>query len=100
MVIFFVVITFEPILGDFLRFWTNPEIQDDFAIIASCDVITSWLFVIAFTSPPPNPVVEDQKKSPFQKGVQRQLPCPRDRRAMIDDASAFSKTCLNVLRFS
>ena len=28
MMFVFVVITFDSILGDFLRFWTNPEIQD------------------------------------------------------------------------
>ena len=28
MVFLFVLITFEPILDDFLRFWKNPEIQD------------------------------------------------------------------------
>ena len=51
LVLLFVLITFDPILGDFLRFWTNPVIQDgeprwppfriDYAIITSCDVITS-----------------------------------------------------------
>ena len=49
--VLFVLITFDPILNDFLRFWTNPEIQDggqgwppfknDYAIITSGDVITS-----------------------------------------------------------
>ena len=49
MMFLFVLITFDSILGDFLRFWTNPEIQDggprwppfrnDYAIITSCDVI-------------------------------------------------------------
>ena len=49
MMVLFVFITFDSILGDFLRFWTNPEIQDggprwppfrnDYAIITSCDVI-------------------------------------------------------------
>ena len=99
MVFLFVLITFEPILEVFLRFWTNPEIQDggprwppfknDYPIITSCDVISSYvdvkgdifrhtnfppsLAVIAFIfselrgrggggrSPPPLPVVEDQK---------------------------------------
>ena len=28
MVFLFVLITFDPILDDFLRFWINPEIQD------------------------------------------------------------------------
>ena len=47
----FVLITFEPILDDFLRIWTNPEIQDsgprwppfrnDYAIFTSYEVITS-----------------------------------------------------------
>ena len=51
MVFLFVLIDFDPILDDFLRFWTNPEIQDggprwppfrnDYAIITSCDVMTS-----------------------------------------------------------
>ena len=48
----FVWITFDSILGDLWRFWTNPEIQDcgrrwipfrnDYTIITSCDVIASW----------------------------------------------------------
>ena len=29
MVFLFVLITFEPILDDFLKIWINPEIQDD-----------------------------------------------------------------------
>ena len=51
MMFLFVSITFDPILDDFLRFWSNPEVQDggprwpsfriDYAIITSCDVITS-----------------------------------------------------------
>ena len=51
MMFLFVLITFDTTLGDFLRFSTNPEIQDggprwlpfrnDYAIITSCDVITS-----------------------------------------------------------
>ena len=51
MMFLFSLITFEPILGGFLRFWTNPEIQDGgpgwlpfrsgYAIITSCDVLTS-----------------------------------------------------------
>ena len=49
--ILFVLITFDSILGDFLRFWANPEIQDggpirpplrnDYAIITSYDVVAS-----------------------------------------------------------
>ena len=45
MSLLFVLITFEPILEVFLRFWTNPEIQDsgsfrnDYAIITSCGII-------------------------------------------------------------
>ena len=45
------LITFEPILDVFLRFWTKPEIQDGgprwpplkngYVIITSCDLITS-----------------------------------------------------------
>ena len=51
MMCLFVLITLESILGDFLRFWTNPEIQDggrrwppfrnNYTIITSCDVIAS-----------------------------------------------------------
>ena len=51
MMFLFVLITFEPILDGFLRFWTNPEIQDrgprwpplrnGYDIITSSDVITS-----------------------------------------------------------
>ena len=51
MVFLFVLITFELILDGFWRIWNNPEIQDgglrwppfrnDYAIITSCDVITS-----------------------------------------------------------
>ena len=51
MMFLFLFITFDPILDDFLRFWTNLEIQDggsrwpkirnDYAIITSRDVITS-----------------------------------------------------------
>ena len=49
MMFLFVLITFDSILGDFLRFWTNLEIQvggprwppfrNDYAIITSCDAI-------------------------------------------------------------
>ena len=51
MLFVFVLINFDSVLGDFLRSWTNPEIQDggprwppfknDYAIITSCDVIAS-----------------------------------------------------------
>ena len=51
IMLLFVLITFEPILGGFWMIWTNPEIQDggprwppfrtDYAIITSCDVIAS-----------------------------------------------------------
>ena len=51
MVFLFVLVAFEPILDGFVRFWTNPEIQDggpgwppfrnDSEIIMSCDVIIS-----------------------------------------------------------
>ena len=51
MMFLFVLITFHSILGDFLRFQTNPEIQDggprwppfgnDYAMFSSCDVIAS-----------------------------------------------------------
>ena len=49
MMSLFVLITFDSVLSDFLRFWTNKEIQDggprwppfrnDYAIITSYDVI-------------------------------------------------------------
>ena len=71
MVFLFVLITFEPVLDGFLRFSTNPEIQDggprwaplrnDFAIITTCDVITSWWDfkgnIFRYTIYPPNLVV-------------------------------------------
>ena len=51
IVFLFVLTTFDPILDGFHTFWKNPEIQDggprwppfrnDYAIITSCDVITS-----------------------------------------------------------
>ena len=52
MMFLFVFITSDSILGDFLTFLTNPEIQDggprwspfrnNYAIITSCDVIALW----------------------------------------------------------
>ena len=51
MMFLFVLITFDSILGDIMRFWTNPEIQDggprwpplrnDYAIFTSCNIIAS-----------------------------------------------------------